>query len=254
MTGHTPGTYRPWFWSCSVPSPSRPSSPSTSGCPMRWPRQPQCRPICTRRPWSRLGSSCWRGCSRPWPGPGVVLAGGWDRARDPVDRGLHRPVSARPQGAAGLLHHQPPGPDYPAVRHRHAPWRRWRGSSTSSTMPPSRRPCSWPPGSSITRPAAGICAASTASGAGCPIRASWPWSPRRPWPGCRCSTAFCPKRCSLPRPWALPPWPATAGHFRRRSLWRGSSRWPIHCASSTMSSSTGNQWICPRPPMSHPTG
>jgi multicomponent K+:H+ antiporter subunit A len=33
-----------------------------------------------------------------------------------------------------------------------------------------------------------------------PHTAPWPWLPLRPWPGCRCSTAFCPRRCFLPKP------------------------------------------------------
>jgi hypothetical protein len=37
---------------------------SISGCPRRWPRPRRCRPTCTRPPWSRPASSCWRGCIR----------------------------------------------------------------------------------------------------------------------------------------------------------------------------------------------
>ena len=67
------------------------------------------------------------------------------------------------KAAAGLLDRQPSGPDDDAARASARRWRRWPPCSTSSTMRPSRRRCSWAPASSTTRPAR----ATSAGSAGC---------------------------------------------------------------------------------------
>jgi hypothetical protein len=54
-------------------------------------------------------------------------SGGRRRPVHAAHRRLHRFVQARPEGFAGLFHHQPPGADHHPVRHRHAPGGGGRG-------------------------------------------------------------------------------------------------------------------------------
>ena len=77
-------------------------------------------------------------------------------------RCLRRDLPARPEGPAGLLHHQPSRADHVAARASTASWPWSRRSSTSSTTRPSRRRCSWRPASSTTRRARATSGASPA--------------------------------------------------------------------------------------------
>ena len=68
------------------------------------------------------------------PGAGrhrrLPVLGGRRRAGDAGLRRLRRRVQARPEGPAGLFHHQPPGPDRLPARPARRRWPRWPRCST----------------------------------------------------------------------------------------------------------------------------
>ena len=110
---------------CSAPSPSRPSSRSTSGCPAPWWPRRRCRPTCTPRRWSRPASTCCSGsrrCSASvalWQVTLVLVGGGTAAVRR--RRGDQ---AERPQGPARLLDRQPARPARPrsSASARRARW------------------------------------------------------------------------------------------------------------------------------------
>ena len=217
---------RRWCWSCSAPSPSRRSSRSTSGCPMPWRRRRRCPPTCTRPPWSRPASSCWRACIPALGGHAdVVLAGGGDRPGHAAVRRLLRAVQARPQGPAGLLHHQPSGADHAAARASARRWRRWPALFHIINHATFKASLFMAAGIIDHETGTRDMRRSTGCGEYMPLhRRCWPWWRRPRWPGVPLLNGFLSKEmffaetagspaCSADWAWLLPAGRTLGGVF-----------------------------------------
>ena len=64
------------------------------------------------------------------------------------------------------------------------------------------------------------------------------------WPACRCSTDFCPRRCSLPKRWRCAATRCWTGACPLPRRWRACSRWCIRCVLRACSGARPRA-ICP---------